>query len=123
MRARTRLIAVVVVAAMLATTVLAALAPALRGRSVEIPPAGPGDGPLAVFVAGDGAGASVCADDPAVADSWSTLSLPSTASTFVLVADAQPADVERVLACVAAGVADGATVTVGRVGEDVGVGV
>ncbi len=123
MRKRTRVVAVVVVAAMLASTVLAAIGMVLRRPVVSIPGDVPGDGPLAVFVAGDGSGASRCADDAAVARSWMSLSLPSTASTFVLVDDAGRADLERVAACVLAGVGDRGTVTVGRVSEDVGVGV
>lgn len=117
MRARTRLVAVVVVAAMLASTVLAALAMVVRRPAVAIP----AEGPWAVYVAGDVSRASDCGSDVAVADWYMSADMPSSRAAFVLAADARRSDVERVLACVTGGVAAGATVSVHQVAEGPGV--
>ncbi|QGQ17987.1 hypothetical protein GC089_00305 [Cellulomonas sp. JZ18] len=110
MRRRTRLTAVVVVAAMLATSVLAAVSMLLGGpAAVDIPD----EGPWAVYVSGDASGAGACASDPAVVDAYTSLDAPSTRAAFVLAADAGRADVERVHACVTRAVPAGATVVVG----------
>ncbi|WP_309133775.1 hypothetical protein [Cellulomonas sp.] len=114
MRRRTRLIAAVVVAAMLATSVLAAVSMLLgRRAAVDIPD----EGPWAVYVSGDASGAGACASDPAVVDAYMSADQPSSSAVFVLAADARRGDVERVHGCVSAAVATGATVVVGTAPE------
>lgn len=110
MRRRTRLIAVVVVAAMLATSVLAAVSMLLgRPAAVDVPD----EGPWAVYVSGDASGAGACASDPAVVDAYASADEPPSSAVFVLAGDARRADVERVHACVSAAVTAGTTVVVG----------
>jgi len=92
-------IAVVVVAGLVGSTLLGALA-AFGGRTtVEIP----AQGPWTVLVAGDLSSVD-CADDPAVAQSYMSADLPSSRGGLVLVADARVSDVERVVTCVARGI-------------------
>lgn len=103
MRARTRrarVVAVVVVVGLVGSTLLGAIA-ALGGRStVDIPR----EGPWTVLVAGDLTSVSACTQDPAVADAFVGADDPTNGGGIVLAADAQAADVERVVTCVAQGV-------------------
>jgi len=95
---RTRVTAVVLVAALVGGTLLGALGAvgAFTGDpSVRIP----AQGPWAVLVAGDLSSAD-CDDDPAVAQSYLSEDVPSTSGGLLLATDARVADVERVVACV-----------------------
>lgn len=102
MRARTRrarVVAVVVVAGLVGSTLLGAIA-ALGGGggvSVEIP----AQGPWTVGVAGDLGRVPECVQDPAVAEAYTSADRPSTGGSLVLAVDADAADVERVVRCVA----------------------
>ena len=95
---RTRTVAVVVVAALVGSTLLGALA-ALGGggrSSVDIP----AQGPWTVLVAGDLRTVAPCADDPAVADAYVSADAPAAGGGIAMAADATVADVERVVQCV-----------------------
>lgn len=94
---RTRTTAVVVVAALVGTTVLGALAAFGGGSSVEIP----AQGPWTVAVAGDLTTVPECAEDPMVVENYMTADMPSSSFGLVLAVDAGTADVERVVRCVA----------------------
>ena len=94
---RTRVIAVVVVTALVGTTLLGALA-VFRPRSTVSIPA---QGPWTVAVAGDMATVLECRDDPAVADDYMSADLPSTRFALVLDVDARQGDVQRVVRCIA----------------------
>ncbi|GIG41749.1 hypothetical protein [Cellulomonas phragmiteti] len=99
---RTRTIAVVVVAALIGTSLLGALA-ALGGggrTTVEIPR----QGPWTVSVAGDLRRVPACTQDPVVVDGYLSADEPSSGGSLVLAADAQVEDVERVVTCVARGI-------------------
>lgn len=107
---RTRATAVVVVAALVGTTLLGALAVFGGGSSaVEIP----AQGPWAVLVAGDLSTVAHCADDPAVVDSYMSADQPSSHGGLALASDARVADAERVVECVARGI-DPARISVVR---------
>lgn len=103
MRARTRrarVIAVVVVAGLVGSTLLGAIS-ALSGggggASVQIP----AQGPWTVGVAGDLGRVPQCVQDPAVAEAYTSADLPSSGGSLVLHVDADAADVERVVRCLA----------------------
>lgn len=102
MRARTRrarVVAVVVVAGLVGSTLLGAIT-ALRGggaTTIEIP----AQGPWTVAVAGDLTGVPECVQDPAVAESYMSADLPSSGGSLVLAVDADAGDVERVVRCLA----------------------
>lgn len=94
---RTRATAVVVVAALVGTTLLGALA-VFTGRStVEIP----AQGPWTVVVAGDLNRVPECTQDPMVVDGYLSTDSPSSGGSLVLAVDAATADVERVVGCIA----------------------
>lgn len=98
---RTRATAVVVVAALVGTTLLGALAVFTGGgTSVEIP----SQGPWTVLVAGDLRTVAVCAEDPMVVDAYAGADEPANGGALVLAVDAGTADVERVVRCVAQGI-------------------
>lgn len=94
---RTRVIAVVVVAALIGTTLLGALAVFQPRATVSIP----SQGPWTVGVLGNLSTVLECRDDPAVADDYMSADLPSTRFALVLDVDARPDDVQRVVRCLA----------------------
>ncbi|ADG73002.1 hypothetical protein Cfla_0082 [Cellulomonas flavigena DSM 20109] len=101
MRARTRrarVVAVVVVAGLVGSTLLGAIA-ALGGGGVSIDI--PAQGPWTVGVAGDLGRVPECVRDPAVAESYMSADMPSSGGSLVLDVDADAADVERVVRCLA----------------------
>ncbi|WP_227579908.1 hypothetical protein [Cellulomonas xiejunii] len=99
---RTRGTAVIVVAALVGTTLLGALAVFGGGGSsvVDVP----AQGPWTVLVAGDLRTVSACAEDPMVVDAYVGADEPGNGGGLVLAADAEVADVERVVRCVAQGI-------------------
>ncbi|MBO0919393.1 hypothetical protein J1G42_00945 [Cellulomonas sp. zg-ZUI222] len=96
---RTRTTAVVVVAALVGSSLLGALAAfgsGGGGPAVEIP----AQGPWTVLVAGDLRTVAACADDAAVVDAYVSADAPSAGGGIVMASDARVADVERVVQCV-----------------------
>ncbi|MBD7918664.1 hypothetical protein H9657_10305 [Cellulomonas sp. Sa3CUA2] len=96
---RTRTVAVVVVAALVGSTLLGALA-ALGGggrSTVQIP----SQGPWTVLVAADLRTAATCAQDPAVADAYVSQEAPAAGGGITMASDARVDDVERVVQCLA----------------------
>lgn len=93
---RTRVVAVVVIAALAGGTLLGALATFAGGSTVEVPQ----DGPWTVIAGGD-LTSTDCADDPAVQQSYLSSTDPASGGGLMLTTDATPADVERVVACLA----------------------
>ena len=94
---RTRATAVVVVAALVGTTLLGALAVFTAPPTVDVP----AQGPWTVRVAGDLNRVPECTQDPMVADGYMSLDAPSSGGSLVLAVDATTADVARVVTCVA----------------------
>lgn len=95
---RTRATAVVVVAALVGTALLGAIASLSGGRTtVEIP----AQGPWTVVVEDDLTKAADCTRDPVVVDGYLSADAPSGGGGLVLAVDAEAADVERVVTCVA----------------------
>ncbi|MCC2321399.1 hypothetical protein [Cellulomonas xiejunii] len=90
------------VAALVGTTLLGALAVFGGGGSsvVDVP----AQGPWTVLVAGDLRTVSACAEDPMVVDAYVGADEPGNGGGLVLAADADVADVERVVRCVAQGI-------------------
>ncbi|UZN03447.1 hypothetical protein [Cellulomonas sp. S1-8] len=97
---RTRAVAVVVVAALVGTTLLGALA-AFGGGSSPTTIDIPATGPWTVLVSGDLMTADGCTDDPAVSEGFVSPDAPTTSGGLVMVADAEVADVQRVVTCLA----------------------
>ena len=112
---RTRVTAIVVVAALVGTTLLGALASFGGGGrpTVDIP----AEGPWTVLVGGDLMSVAQCAQDPAVADAYVGADDPAAGGGVVLAEGAQVADVQRVVTCIAQGV-DPARITVITTPED-----
>lgn len=95
---RTRATAVVVVAALVGSALLGALASLGGGQgSVDVP----AQGPWSVLVEDDLTKAAECTRDPVVVDGYVSADAPSSGGSLVLAADAEVADVERVVMCVA----------------------
>ncbi len=100
---RTRTTAVVVVTALVGTTLVGALGAfgGGGGRStVEIP----SEGPWTVVVAGDLTTVATCAQDPAVSEAYVDTEDPTGQGAMALAEGARVDDVERVVQCVAQGV-------------------
>lgn len=100
---RTRTTAVVVVAALVGTTLVGALGGAFGGGSgarVEIP----SEGPWTVVVAGDLTTVATCADDPSVSEAYVDSEDPTGRGAMSLADGARVDDVQRVVQCVSQGV-------------------
>lgn len=97
---RTRTTAVVVVAALVGTTLagaLGAFAGGSGGTRVEIP----SEGPWTVVVAGDLTTVATCTQDAAVSEAYVDTEDPTGQGAIALAGGARVDDVERVVRCVA----------------------
>lgn len=107
--------AIVVVAALVGTTLLGALASFGGGgrATIDIP----ADGPWTVLVGGDLMSVAQCVQDPSVVDAYVGADDPAAGGGIVMADGAQVEDVQRVVRCVAQGV-DPARITVITTPED-----